>query len=160
MYSKIKKIKITSNFFKFYPLGFLISLAIVLVVHIYGFFIDSIYSYHNFLESFTVVVLFSFPMAIHLWIMEHLMRSKTYANPNHQLLFKIVASYWIGTLLVCFIMVFFYLLGFFVSLPLIKFITEDRLITLSLLAGVPVSMLYFVYGFENWYDKKRKNKTM
>jgi hypothetical protein len=158
MYSKIKKIKITSNFFKFYPLGFLISLAIVLVVHIYGFFIDSIYSYHNFLESFTVVVLFSFPMAIHLWIMEHLMRSKTYANPNHQLLFKIVASYWLGYIISFMLLSFFLLINYFVTLSLINFITEDRLMLLSLLVGVPVSMLYFVYGFENWYDEKRKDK--
>jgi len=79
-------------------LGFLISLAMVLMVHTYGFFIDFIYSYHNFLESFSVVVLFSFPIALHLWIMNHLMQSKTYTNPNHRLLFKIVASYWIGTL--------------------------------------------------------------
>jgi hypothetical protein len=158
MYSKIKKIKITSNFFKFYPLGFLISLAIVLVVHMYGFFIDSIYSCHNFLESFTVVVLFSFPMAIHLWIMEHLLQSKTYANPNHQLLFKIVASYWLGYIISFMLLSFFLLINYFVTLSLINFITEDRLMLLSLLVGVPVSMLYFAYGFENWYDEKRKDK--
>lgn len=148
------------KFFKFYILGFLISLSLLLVVHTYGYLIDSIYSYQKFSESFLAVVIFAFPFALHLWIIKNLSHSKTFAQASHQLLFKILASYWIGNILSLMIMGVLYILGLFVTLPLIKFITEDRLISLSLLAGIPVSILYYVYEFDSWYDDKRKDKAI
>lgn len=156
MISTIQNNQNVLKFLKFYFLGFLISLSLLVLVHTYGFFVDSIYSYQKFSESFIAVVIFSFPYALHLWIMENLTLTKTFAKTTQQMMFKILASYWIGNIIGFILMGLLCILNLFVSLPLIEFVTEDRLITLSLIAGIPMAILFFYFGYENWKNEPTK----
>lgn len=156
MISTIQNNQNVLKFLKFYFLGFLISLSLLVLVHTYGFFVDSIYSYQKFSESFIAVVIFSFPYALHLWIMENLTLTKTFAKTTQQMMFKILASYWIGNIIGFILMGLLCILNLFVSLPLIEFFTEDRLITLSLIAGIPMAILFFYFGYENWKNEPTK----
>lgn len=128
-------------FLKYYIYGFLTAFVMVVIVHLYGFFVDTFYAYQNFTLSFTTVVLMALANGLHLWIVNQLCQPKTNLHPYYKVLFKAIASYWLGIIISFVLLCLLQLLGTFIDLPFANDITEENLFSLSFLLWVLISFI-------------------
>ncbi len=130
---------------KFYGFGFLISFVLMLVIHLYGYFVDSLYAFQNYNHSIKSVFIVSVPFAFHFWIFHQLNYYETFVNPYFKAFLKITASFWIGSFMIYILFNFLQLLGCFISIPFLDCLTEDNMVCLSFYFGGLVGML-------SWYS--------
>ena len=135
-------------FLKYYTYGFLLALVMVVIVHLYGFFVDTFYVYQDFKLSFTTVLLIALPNGLHLWIINQLCQPKTNLHPYYKVLFKAIASYWLGIIISFVLLCLLQQLGTFITLSFANGINDENLFSLSFLFGVVVGLiLYFKASF-------------
>jgi hypothetical protein len=137
---------------KFYGFGFLISFVLMLVIHLYGYFVDSFYAFQSYSHSIEAVLLVAFLVGFHLWIFHQLNYYDTFVNPYFKMFLKISASIWIGSFMIYILFSFIQLLGCFISIPLLDCLTEDNMVCLSFYFGGLVGMLSWYSWLPKVYD--------
>jgi hypothetical protein len=86
------------NFLKYYIYGFLIAFVMVVLIHIYGFFIDSFYAFYDYKISITTASITAIPLGINFWVINFLSKPFKFINQNIQYVFEWAVNYWIGML--------------------------------------------------------------
>lgn len=134
---------------KFYCFGFLISFVLMLAIHLYGYFVDSLYAFQNYSHSIKSVFVISFPFAFHLWVFYQLNYYDTFVNPYFKMFLKISASLWIGSFMIYILFSFIQLLGYFIPIPFLDCLSEDNVVCLSFYFGALVGIL----SWHSWLPK-------
>jgi hypothetical protein len=137
---------------KFYGYGFLISFFLMLAIHLYGHFVDSLYAFQSYGHSIEAVLVVAFPVGFHLWIFYQLNYYDTYVSRYFKTFIKVTASLWVGYSMIYLLFGFVQLLGCFISIPFLDCLTEDNMVCLSLYFGGLVGVLSWYSWLPKLYD--------
>ena len=137
---------------KFYGYGFLISFVLMLAIHLYGHFVDTLYAFQSYSHSIESVLVVSFPVGFHLWIFYQLNYYDTFVSRYFKMFIKVTASLWIGSFMIYILFSFIQLLRYFISIPFLDCLTEDNMVCLSLYFGGLVGVLSWYSWLPKLYD--------
>jgi len=142
--------KNSKHFFKYYTYGFLLSILLVGIVHLYGFFIDSFYAYNSFKISITAVFIVAIPLGLNFGVVNYLSNPLKFKNINLKHVVEWSVNYWIGILFssvaLIIILSCFYLFGlnsYYTTL-------DSLLIPFALILGFPLSILLNRMNYVNY----------
>jgi hypothetical protein len=130
---------------KYYIKGFLIAAVLGILIIIYSFVYDDSYSFIDFKLYMQVNSIMAVPCGLHLWIIYLLDNPETIKNKYQKLFFKGIASYWLGVILSFLVLCSLQLLGHFVNLPYVGYLTDDSLLGWSLLISFPIGLIVYKY---------------
>ena len=129
------------NFLKYYIYGFLIAFVMVVLIHIYGFFIDSFYAFFDYKISITTASFIAIPLGINFWVINILSKPLKFKNPILMHAMNGALYYWVGMLfsIVTLILILFclHIFKFFVYYNLL----DNLIFQITFIMGIPVSIV-------------------
>jgi hypothetical protein len=128
-------------FLKYYIYGFLTAFVMVVLIHIYGFFIDSFYAFYDYKISITTASITAIPLGINFWVINFLSKPLKFKNPIIMYSMNGALYYWVGMLfsIVTLILILscFHIFKFFGYYNLL----DNLIFQIAFIMGIPVSIV-------------------
>jgi hypothetical protein len=128
-------------FLKYYIYGFLTAFVMVVLIHIYGFFIDSFYAFYDYKISISTASITAIPLGINFWVINFLSKPLKFKNPSITYAMNGALYYWVGMLfsIVTLILILFcfHIFKFFWYYNLL----DNLIFQIAFVMGLPVSIV-------------------
>ncbi|EAZ95772.1 hypothetical protein FBBAL38_00095 [Flavobacteria bacterium BAL38] len=128
-------------FLKYYIYGLLTAFVMVVLIHIYGFFIDSFYAFYDYKISITTASITAIPLGINFWVIDYLSKPLKFKNPSIMYAMNGAFYYWVGMLfsIVTLILILFcfHIFKFFGYYNLL----DNLIFQIAFIMGIPVSIV-------------------
>lgn len=129
------------NFLIYYIYGFLIAFVMVVLIHLYGFFIDSFYAFYDYKISITTASITAIPLGINFWVINFLSKPLKFKNPIIMYSMNGALYYWVGMLFslgaLILILFCFHIFKFFWYYNLL----DNLIFQIAFVMGLPVSIV-------------------
>lgn len=128
-------------FLKYYIYGLLTAFVMVVLIHIYGFFIDSFYAFYDYKISISTASITAIPLGINFWVINFLSKPLKFKNPSIMYAMNGALYYWVGMLfsIVTLILILFcfHIFKFFWYYNLL----DNLIFQIAFVMGLPVSIV-------------------
>jgi hypothetical protein len=139
---------------KYYLYGFVIAAGLGFFFFIYGLYFDEAYALFDFILYLKVTIIMALPCGLHLWITEQLDGTKSFQNKYKQLLFIILAHYWMGCIGSFLLLSMAQLIAHIASWDYLYYFIEDNILSFITLPAIPLALL--LYFSTNALQLKKK----
>jgi hypothetical protein len=128
---------------KFYLYGFAIPAGLGFFFFIYGLYFDEAYALFDFILYLKVTTIMALPCGLHLWITAQLDGTKPFQNKYKQLLFIILAHYWMGCIGSFLLLSMVQLIAHIASWDYLYYFIEVNILSFITLPAIPLALLLY-----------------